>query len=46
MPEHYDHWTTIYDRFHQWCDDGTFDAVLERLQLRLREDGLMDLDTG
>lgn len=25
--------------------DGTFEAILARLQLRLREDGLMDLDT-
>lgn len=35
----------MYDRFRQWRDDGTFDAVLARLQLKLREDGLMDLDT-
>lgn len=35
----------MYDRFRQWRDDGTFNAVLTRLQLQLREDGLMDLDT-
>lgn len=29
----------------KWRDDGTFEAVLSRLQLKLREDGLMDLDT-
>ncbi len=45
LPERYGPWTTVYDRFRQWRDDGTFDAVLARLQLRLREDGLMDLDT-
>lgn len=32
-------------RFRQWRYDGTFDRVLTRLHLRLREDGLVDLDT-
>jgi len=45
LPERYCPWKTIYDRFCHWRDDGTFEAVLARLQLRLREDGLMDLDT-
>ncbi len=35
----------VYARFRQWRDDGTFDTGLTRLQLKLREDGLMDLDT-
>ena len=41
----YGPWSTVYARFRQWCDDGTFKAVLSRLKLRLREDGLMDLET-
>ncbi|GAB2715040.1 hypothetical protein GCM10027172_07430 [Halomonas garicola] len=45
VPERYGPWTTVYERFRRWRDDGTFDAVLERLHLQLREDGLMDLDT-
>lgn len=45
VPERYGPWTTVYDRFRRWRDDGTFDAVLERLHLKLREDGLMDRDT-
>ncbi len=45
LPERYGPWSTVYARFRQWRDDGTFDAVLARLQLKLREDGLMDLDT-
>jgi transposase len=45
LPERYGPWKTVYDRFRQWRDDGTFEAILARLQLRLREDGLMDLDT-
>ncbi len=32
-------------KVRQWREDGTFEAVLSRLQLRLREDGLMDLET-
>ena len=35
----------MYHRFRKWRDDGTFEGVLSRLQLKLREDGLMDLDT-
>lgn len=34
-----------FHRFRCWRDDGTFQQVLSRLHLRLREDGLMDLDT-
>jgi hypothetical protein len=36
---------TVYQRFRQWRDDGTFERVLAHLHPRLREDGLMDLDT-
>ncbi|CAM3966228.1 IS5 family transposase [Vreelandella rituensis] len=45
LPERYGPWSTVYDRFRKWRDDGTFEAVLSRLQLKLREDGLMDLYT-
>ena len=45
LPERYGPWSTVYDWFRKWRDDGTFEAVLSRLQLKLREDGLMDLDT-
>lgn len=45
LPERYGPWKTVSQRFRQWRDDGTFDRVLTRLHLRLREDGLMDLDT-
>tara|TARA_R110000751_G_scaffold133898_1_gene236305 strand:+ start:30059 stop:30430 length:372 start_codon:yes stop_codon:yes gene_type:complete len=43
LPECYGPWKSVYDRFRQWRDDGTFEAILTRL--RLREDGLMDLYT-
>ena len=35
---------TVYQRFRQWHDDGTFEQVLRHLHLLLREDGLIDLD--
>ena len=45
LPERYGPWKTVYQRFRQWRDDGTFEQVLRHLHLRLREDGLIDLDT-
>lgn len=45
LPERYDPWKTVYQRFRQWRDDGTFEQVLRHLHLRLREDGFIDLDT-
>lgn len=45
LPERYGPWKTVYQRFRQWRDDGTFDRILTRLHLHLREDGYMDLDT-
>lgn len=45
LPDRYGPWKRVYDRFRQWRDDGTFEAILTRLQLSLREDGLRDLDT-
>lgn len=38
-------WKTVHQRFRQWRDDGTFEQVLRHFHLRLREDGLIDLDT-
>ena len=45
LPERFGPWKTVYHRFCKWRDDATFDRMLERLHLRLRQDGLMDLDT-
>tara|TARA_B100002003_G_scaffold33123_1_gene28273 strand:- start:42 stop:284 length:243 start_codon:yes stop_codon:yes gene_type:complete len=46
LPERYGPRSTVYARFRQWRDDSNFEAVLSRLQLRLREDGLMDLEAS
>jgi len=45
MPERFGAWSTVYQRFRDWRDDGTLDQVLERLQIRLNHEGLIDLDT-
>lgn len=33
MPERYGPWQTVYDRFSRWREDGTFDKMLEKLQM-------------
>lgn len=45
LPERFGPWSTIYQQFRDWRDDGTFDRVLERLHARLKHEGLIDLDT-
>ena len=44
LPERYGPWQTAYNRFNRWRADGTFDAVLERLQIRLDAEGRIDWD--
>lgn len=45
LPERFGPWSTVYQRFRDWRDDGTFDQLLERLHVRLNQEGLIDLDT-
>lgn len=45
LPERFDPWSTVYQRFRDWRDDGMFERVLERLHIRLNQEGLIDLDT-
>lgn len=44
LPERYGPWQTVYDRFRRWQREGLFDRLLERLQIRLDERGLIDFD--
>jgi transposase len=44
VPERYGPWKTLYNRFARWRDDGTFDRILARLQLKLDEQGRIDWD--
>lgn len=32
LPERFGKWQTVYDHFNNWSKDGTFDAILHRLQ--------------
>ncbi|KPX17146.1 ISPS1a [Pseudomonas syringae pv. delphinii] len=45
LPERFGPWSTVYKRFRDWRDYGTFDRILERLHIRLNQEGLIDLDT-
>lgn len=44
LPERYGSWKTVYERFRRWRDEGFFDRLLERLQMHLDEEGLIDWD--
>ena len=44
LPERYGPWKTAYNRFNRWRKEGLFDRVLERLQIRLDEEGQIDWD--
>ncbi|MEA5673493.1 IS5 family transposase [Pseudomonas sp. MH2] len=45
MPERFGPWSTVYQRFRDWRNDGTFDRMFKRLHLKLNEQGLIDLQT-
>ena len=42
VPERYGKWQSVYDRFNFWSKDGTLDRLLDRLHLRLNEEGRLD----
>ena len=44
LPECYGPWQTVYDRFNRWRRDGTWDRVLEALQIQLDAHGQIDWD--
>ena len=45
MPERFGPWSTVYQRFRGWRNQGTLEQMLKRLHLRLNEQGLIDLQT-
>ena len=45
MPERFGPWSTVYQRFRDWRNRGKFDQMLERLHIRLNEQGLIDPET-
>jgi transposase len=44
LPERYGSWNTVYDRFRDYRMNGFLDRILERLMLKLNEQGLIDFD--
>ena len=44
LPERFGPWQSAYDYFMRWRADGTFDRILETLQVRLDAEGKIDWD--
>ena len=44
LPERFGPWQTVYDHFSRWRKSGVFARVVEALQLKLDERGLIDWD--
>lgn len=42
LPERYGPWQTVYHRFNAMRRGGSIDRILERLQMRLNTQGLLD----
>ena len=45
LPERYGPCQSAYHCYRTWTKDGSIDRILERLQIRLNAEGLMDLGT-
>lgn len=44
LPDRYGPWQTVYEYFNAWRAEGTYDRILEALQIRLDRDGNIDWD--
>jgi len=44
LPERFGPWQTVYHHFAKWRRDGVFAVMLEALQIRLDDRGLIDWD--
>lgn len=44
LPDRFGPWQTVYDHFSKWRADGTYDRILQTLQIRLDRDGQIDWD--
>ena len=44
LPERFGPWHTVHGRFSKWRRDGVFAKVIEALQVKLDERGLIDWD--
>jgi transposase len=46
LPDHYGPWTTVYDRFRRWCQQGIWTTMVNRLQARGGRLGRIDFEFG
>lgn len=44
LPERYGPWKTVYHVFNQWRKDGTWDRMVQALQVRLDREGRIEWD--
>jgi transposase len=44
LPERYGRWQSVYHWFNLWGRDGTWDLILDELQIRLDREGRIDWD--
>lgn len=44
LPERFGPWQTVYDHFRNWRADGTYDRILQALQIRMDREGKIDWD--
>ena len=44
LPARYGPWQSVYHWFNRWRGDGTWDRVLQQLQIRLDREGRIDWD--
>ena len=44
LPLHYGPWKTVYGHFSRWAQSGVFERILQKLQIRLDREGLIDWD--
>jgi len=44
LPDRFGPWQTVYDRFRRWTRSGSWDRLLERLQVQRQADGGIDWD--
>ncbi|GAB2869141.1 hypothetical protein GCM10022221_82350 [Actinocorallia aurea] len=42
LPERYGNWKTVYERYRRWAADGTFDRLLEHVQVHDDAVGRLD----
>ena len=44
LPSEYGNWSTVYERFRQWCRDGLFQKILDALESQARKAEKIDFD--